>query len=183
LDVPVFLRNFLICCSFAAALAANQVQALAKDSLWTVAQTLTGDSPQSMLGSRLEFTVDHSLVPKAFVHYSKSENSINIHVTDALLTLADNSDELAFVIAHELSHVALGDTLNPAGLLNSHLISEKLADAAAIKLMADVHLNAAAGSHVLAKIDAFWTKRGIDTEKLYPTLRKRIDTLKAALEK
>jgi hypothetical protein len=85
--------------------------------------------------------IEASAVPNAFVR-----NSAEVVITTSALELLDNRSELAFILAHELSHIALGHQ-RPGSVDN-----ELQADRLALSLVRRAGFDTCASSIVLARL-------------------------------
>lgn len=114
-----------------------------------------------------------SNLPNAFVN-----NNNLVTISSGLLESINTSEELTFVIAHELSHIILGHTKKPIDSnINSLILQEIIADKLAIQLMRMSNNPKGSGANLLKRLG--------DTPLPYNQAKKLLDThpsIKARLE-
>lgn len=117
----------------------------------------------------IQFTSDS--IPSA-----TTNSSHIIKISSGLMYKIDKREELAFVIAHEASHLLLGHTHGdkPSGL-REFTEREILADQLALKLLKEAKIDISGGITILSKFG----RKGDDFNQLalYPTLEARISQL------
>ncbi len=108
---------------------------------------------------------------------SATTNSSNIiKISSGLMYKIDKREELAFVIAHEVSHLLLGHTHGdkPSGL-REFTEREILADQLALKLLKEAKIDISGGLTILSKFGE--KSDNLNRLALYPTLEARISQL------
>lgn len=106
-----------------------------------------------------------------------------IYLTKSMVDFAQNNDQRASVIAHELSHIILDHHLLRQGVSNSQFNQnqELEADKYSIKLLKKAGFRAKASVSLLKKFNAYLSNFIIEDQEDYPNNDKRIKALKASL--
>lgn len=160
--------------------------------LTKVAHRLLGDEPQSYLGFRPQFRISSARTPNAFAIPPQS-----IEVSVGLLQLAENEEELAFALAHEISHLikvnkraskdlpasTSSNQIPKIMAFSGHGKQEIQADLMAIVLMKEAGLPPTASIRVLNKLINFGASRGATLGSLFPGLQLRHDMLESVVTK
>ena len=120
------------------------------------------------------------------------ENSAAFMVNDrvfiscGLLDTLRSEDELAFVLAHELSHASLGhqssaltgrSNYNTAELIIRATQNEIAADRSALTMISNSGFNRLAPRKLLERISRQGLARGVPIAEIYPSLAPRIEAL------
>jgi Zn-dependent protease with chaperone function len=108
---------------------------------------------------------------------SATTNSSNIiKISSGLMYKIDKREELAFVIAHEVSHLILGHTQGnkPSGL-QEFTDREIQADQLALQLLKEAKIDISGGLTILSKFEN--KSNNLQRIALYPTLQARISQL------
>ena len=115
-----------------------------------------------LLTPQLRFEEMH--LPNAFV-----EQNETIVLSNQLLNLTNTTDEIAFIVAHEMGHIAFGHNHE------SHSIEHEIeADGFALAIMNSSNFDPAAASHIVRKVAGFSLAPGIIIADLYPGISERI---------
>lgn len=133
-----------------------------------------GDDVHAFFGFTPYIKVFHSEKPYAAAH-----GMGEIHVSSSMIGLVQSVDELAFVLAHELSHYLLMHHIDYGeGSLRAHERFELEADAMALILMREGGFKSEAALSFLARLTGHkLTNTDIALGELYPTLRVRSGAL------
>ena len=111
---------------------------------------------------------------------SSQSNIAYLYVTVGLLKFVDNDDQLASVVAHEISHIQLGHHLlrgaNSAAQFNQR--QELAADKYSIKLISNAGYKPSQAIKLLERLDIFQAKYNIANQADYPSNAARIKALK-----
>lgn len=114
---------------------------------------------------------------------SSQSNIAYLYVTVGLLKFVDNDDQLASVVAHEISHIQLGHHLlrsaNSAAQFNQS--QELAADKYSIKLIANAGYKPSQAIKLLERLDIFQAKYNIANQADYPSNAARIKALKPVI--
>lgn len=133
---------------------------------------LTGDDTHAYLGFSPHLQILDSPQPNAFA--SRSDRVV---ISSAIANIARNSSELAFVVAHELGHLAL----NRAGRGHqgeSVLHDELAADRYAVKLLSQSGFDTEAAVTFLETLTNYGSEEGVRLGDLYPTIEARLRALR-----
>lgn len=138
---------------------------------------LVGDDAKAFLGVAPILDILPVEKPSAFV-----VGGSTIVLTEGIIDLIESSDEFAFILAHELSHVMLGHTAPKEALMGNSLpLSDQLereihADLNAVTLLKEAGYDPTCAVGLLEKVSEA-LKGPFDN---YPSLDPRIRSLKAA---
>ena len=103
-----------------------------------------------------------------------------LYVTVGLMKFVDNDDQLASVVAHEISHIQLGHhllrTTNSAAQFNQ--TQELAADKYSMKLIANAGYRPSQAIILLERLDIFQAKYNVTNQADYPSNKARIKALK-----
>ncbi|MCI5064877.1 M48 family metallopeptidase [bacterium] len=111
--------------------------------------------------------------PLPIASYSKREGLL---FSSGILNLVENTDEFAFLIAHELSHEYLGHLSQPSGHWTFQ--EEAEADAVAIQLLRRAGYLKNQGPELLERLADFGSEHGFRLGELYPNLTQRSEHLR-----
>lgn len=127
-------------------------------------------------------TIKPILLKSATVNaYSLSSQSVfaYVYVTNGLITFVNNDDQLAAVLAHEISHIILGHHLarqkNSSSQFNQK--QELEADEYSIKLLANAGFNTTEVIKLLQRLDIFQANQSFTNRQDYPSNKARINAL------
>lgn len=153
----------------------TKVSALIKQLL----HRLGGDDLEAYFGINPRIVLMHSLQPNAF---AVAPNTIVL--TSALLDNLESQDELAFALAHELGHFALGHTTQhrahqalAAPSMTTQIAHEMEADAFAWNLLDQAKLDRQAGLRLLTRLSRFGHKGAAKLALSFPSFAPRLEVL------
>ncbi|RIL06107.1 MAG: hypothetical protein DCC75_11100, partial [Proteobacteria bacterium] len=110
-----------------------------------------------------------------------------IALSTGLFNLVNTRDELAFVLAHELGHIALGHSiespanLSPESQIEQHLKDEIQADRFAVQLMKNAGIAPDSALDLLARLSHGGNKNAKVRTNIYYTLSPRLNALKSLI--
>lgn len=145
-----------------------------------VMHRLAGDDLTAYLGFTPQVELLHSPLLDAFV--SKQGK---ISITTGFFDLLPSDDsELAFLLAHEISHHILNHHRSARfqgtkSLKKAHLRREIAADALAIRMLHEAGFDTLAGQRLLEKILNFARENELPMGAIYPSLQLRLLKLRA----
>ena len=99
-----------------------------------------------------------------------------IRITTGMIRFASSDDELAFVIAHELGHVALGHTSGGIRGRSRHEL-ELEADRIAVRLLDKAGFSKHAGSRILARMGRSFPRLEAQAHETHPSFSNRASRL------
>lgn len=124
-----------------------------------------------------EIKLINSSFPNAFV-----STDLSLTISSGLLDRIDSSEELAFILAHEASHIILGHHLmaTPTGI-QEHIRREIEADAVASSILKTKKYNPQIGITVLKKLTTPRSRYATTVTREYlPSIEPRIASLSLA---
>lgn len=163
---------------FAAATPQDQSSLNSETSWITTSDKLIEDLLESKTcnQSRTKFEIKliNSTFPNAFV-----SNDSSLNLSSGLLDRIDSSEELAFVLAHEASHVILGHHLMMKPNSNGEFLNREIeADALAARLLRAKKYNPRIGITVLKKLTGPRHLGGLPvSQREFPSIEPRIAQL------
>ncbi len=168
-------EGFLVCSEPQIAKESGLQNGFSLESINQIIYTLAGDNPTAYLGFAPKIVLTNAALPEAFVDTDQS-----IHLSIKLLNMLHSKDELAYVVAHELSHLVLkhanANTLlqRRDSIFYESIKEEIQADLLAIKLIKAVGFNPDSAQAVLNRLADTLVADQIDLATLFPTLRPRL---------
>lgn len=144
-----------------------------------VLSMLVGDDSAAFLGFTPKIKQIQNIEPNAFAVSSQSQ----IVISAGLLRLIRDPNELAFVVAHELGHLALHGHPGKASLLGqenqqSEAQREIDADMYAVALLNSAGFDSRAGAAFIRRIMNTPSPRNWVLGDIYPTLKIRLENLR-----
>lgn len=102
-----------------------------------------------------------------------------VYVTKGLIRFAANDDQLASVLAHEISHILLGHHIARQKSTGSGFNQEQelAADKHSIKLLKKAGFNSGESIKLLERLDILQSKQKFSNQADYPSNKKRIQNL------
>jgi Zn-dependent protease with chaperone function len=147
---------------------------------------LVGDDLNSFAGVTPDIHFSDESTPNAFVNEAHT-----IVLSEGLMKIVQNDDELAFVLAHELAHIALHHN-RPSGHRSHALIGsgtalqglirrEIAADRLALSILRSSGLDPDVGLALLERLSSFGWETGRPLAARYPSLEARVEALEEQL--
>ena len=140
---------------------------------------LVGDDLAAYLSISPEINVIKVSQPAAFAASNR------LIISTGLLEMSNSASEIAFVLAHEMGHLALhhhgAHFTGDRDQMQMEMANELDADQFAVQLLHDSGMEPRAGIAILSRLDHLGTEHGIQARSLFPSIGGRIQALKRQL--
>lgn len=136
-------------------------------------QKIAGDL-EDVTGRTIKIVIEDSDKPDAYLHPMGG-----IILTKGLLDSIENDAEMAFIIGHEVGHIAMGhyNGSSPLGIAGDSCVGKEIeADGYSLKVIEAAGYNPAASIRVLGKI------RSRTRGQVVPSIQRRVEALSLSLE-
>ncbi len=144
-----------------------------------IIHALVGDDVAAYLSISPEINVIKVSQPAAFAASNR------LVISTGLLEMANSASEIAFVLAHEMGHLALhhrgAHFTGERDQMQREMADELDADQFAAQLLHDSGMEPRAGIAILSRLDHLGTEHGIEARSLFPSIGGRIQALKRQL--
>lgn len=151
-----------------------------------VLHRLVGDDVSAFVGVTPDIHFSDESIPNAFVNEANT-----IVLSDGLMNVVKSDDELAFVIAHELAHIALHHNrpsnhrshalIGSGSTLQGLIRREIAADRFALSILRSSGFEPDVGLSLLERLSSFGWESGRPLGTRYPSLGARVAALEEQL--